>query len=152
MSRGRKQKYPGGTEVIPIAFSKEVAARIKDLPNRSDFVNRAVSVALAGIVADTVDYQKKQTRADILLLESALLQQKKRLMGLEEQSETIARTRIDSTDARLKVLEMQHRIKRDPAALRVFFESRLDLLTECDWKSPDEALEWLTENAGKVTR
>lgn len=113
---------------------------------------QAVTVYLGGIAADTVDYRKKETRVRVLFLESALLEEKKKLMALEEQGEMITRVQADSTGARLRVLEMQARMKRTPAALRSWFGSRQDVLAECDWKSPDEAVAWVEENAGRVTR
>ncbi len=155
MSRGRKRKYPGGTEVIPIAFSREVAARVKTLPNRSDFVNRATSVALAGIVVETIDYEKKQSRANILLLESALLEEKKRLSALEEQADIADRKRTASVQMRLDFLEKWMTLDRPKISDEfnlAYLGSRQDVLVECGWNSEEEALQWLKENAGRATR
>lgn len=152
MRRGRKRKYPGGGETRSFYLPLEVTIRLDTVPDASEFVTHAIMVALNGIGADVIDYRKKETRAQVRGLKEALLEAEKKLMALEEQDEALAKVRVDSTDARLRFLEAQARVKRTPPQLLSWLESRSDVLAECDFKSAAEALAWLTENAGKVTR
>ena len=152
MTLGRKRKYANGATSRSFYLPVEVAIRLDLLPNASEFVARVLMVALEGTETELIDQRKEETRAKIQGLKEVLAEAEKKLIALDEQEKAFTKVRVDSTAARLKFLEVQSKVGRTPSQLLSWLENRSDVLAECDFKSPDEAVVWYTENAGKAAR
>ena len=146
----RTKKYRDGTRFEGFKAPVDVSDRLREMPNRSEFIIEAVREKL-GI------YDDELLNLEIRAIDQEISRFKVKLLDLEAakaQKEAILRSRQNrrthALEARVKALEVLQRIPEPNR--RIWLQSRIDVLADCDWRSADEALAWLTENAGKVTR
>lgn len=152
MPPGRRRKYLGGVTRRSFSLPPAIAEVLDHLPNASEFVTQAVTEKLMGTEGDTLAYELTEARAKMIMYKSAALEEEKKLVKLEERAEKRTEKKLNFAESRFRVLEIQGKVKRTPAALRNFLESRWDLLAECDWKTAEEGAAWIEENAKKVVR
>jgi len=138
----RPRKYVDGTRFEGAKFPVRTSDRLRELPNRSEFLIQAVEEKLGlfddeHLINEIRDIDQELSEIDARAAKLRLRKSQKEALLRTSQSK-INR----SHEARLRLLETSKNLKNP----RGWLESRIDVVAECDFKSVDEALVFLTSN------
>ena len=136
-------------ERISIYISKEVKEHLLGVSNISEHIRNLILEATdAGdkvkITKEIVELKERRLRieADLMELDAMIAKQNQRLDKITRNDEYYLNRRREYLDQWKKVPGYHGAFFPNLS----WFEARMDVIQECGFKSPEEALNWFTEN------
>lgn len=139
----RPRRYGNKAAVESFSCPVDIKEQLRGLPNKSEFIVEALREKI-GVFEDEL------LNSEIRRIDIEISKQRSKILDLElirSQKEAILRSRqsqkVNSLEARIKAIEI---LKSLPEKKREsWLQSRIDVLNECDWKTPEEALAFMRE-------
>jgi len=145
----RPVKYHNGVIRTTITLPKHIYDAIANHPNRSAYIQKLIEFDLNMHESEQIDARLSELNDAVLSLEKDKLSLIKEKNALEAQKNALSRQRSGALDERMRILEYFIQKRATESDIRGYFEARTDKLSECDFKTPKEAVEWAKKNMAR---